>query len=346
MPLAHGVPLDAEVGPGIDVLHQLDPGAAVDAVGLVEPQLLLHVAVGQVVDQVLVADPDIAWQSPRPLRAVRDRRGVRVARLLLEVDVTVVAHARADAAGVAQVRRLGADGAVVAARDADHATVRGAGVVDAAEVHRDLDVVPLRDARGIVDVHARHRPADLEHAGAVDGVVGVAMVCVEPVVAGVDAAERARATGVPLRHPALSAGQRREQHADAEAIERGGAAARSRGADPRSRGAARGACRAAAAAASGRACHAAVAAASGCAHRAAAARCAAARSAPARAAACARCASRRAAACSRAATCRSTATTATTATAAPSATAAAAARGAGSAAAAARRRSRGTVGAG
>src|SRR6188472_1727933 len=66
---------DAEVRTGIDELVQLDPRAAVRAVGRVDVQLLLHVSVGQVVDDVLVADPHVLRHTAAPLRLVE--RGAR-----------------------------------------------------------------------------------------------------------------------------------------------------------------------------------------------------------------------------------------------------------------------------
>src|SRR4029079_18917505 len=139
-----------------------------------------------------------------------------------------VAHARPEHAGVAQVGGLLPDGAVVAAGDAHHPAVSGAAVGDAPEAHRDLDIAPLGHTRRVVDVHARHVAADLQDAGAVDGVAGVAVVGIEPAVGWIDATERARAPAVPLRNPRLSARQRGQQHADTETIKSGRTASAAR----------------------------------------------------------------------------------------------------------------------
>src|SRR6185312_1636890 len=211
----------AKVGARIDVLLQLHPGAAVLAVGLVDPQLLLHVPVGQVVDQLLVANPDVLRHAVRPVLLGEDGRRIRVTGLLLEVDAAVIAHARVDAARVAEVDVLVADRAVVGARQGDQSTPGGAVVRDAHEVHGDLDVAPLRRQRGIVHVHARDVAADLEDAGTV-GVVGrVAVVRVEPGVAGVDARERARLRVVPLGEPGQPARERGLEHGDPEPVDGG-----------------------------------------------------------------------------------------------------------------------------
>ena len=188
------------------------------AVRLVDVELLLHAAVRQIVDHVFVPEPRVHRHGAAPVSAVHDRRGARMVRLLLEIDVPVVAHARAEPARVALVDVFVAGGPVVRTRDAGEPGVRRAAVGDATEIHRHLDVSPLIDECGVVNVHARHRAGDDERAVTRDAVRRVSVVRVEPVVIRVFTRERARGS-VPLRVPDFAARERRVELFDAERIE-------------------------------------------------------------------------------------------------------------------------------
>src|SRR5687767_13917615 len=110
------------------------PPATRSALALVDPQLLAYAAVLAVVHDMLVANPAPEGHAAAPVGLARRRHGAGMCRLHLEIDEAVVAHARADPAGVTRIALLVAGGAVVGPRHGDHAGPGHASIGDAPEV--------------------------------------------------------------------------------------------------------------------------------------------------------------------------------------------------------------------